>query len=90
MNKMNENSSPVEPADAAVDGSSVDEAPAEERPVLTVDEVAQIFGVSTKAIYALVKQPFTDFPSFKVGKRILIPRRQLNEWIQRECAKPSA
>lgn len=87
MNKMNENYSPVEPTNAAVGGSSVVEAPAA---IISVAEAASILGVSTKAIYALVKQPFTDFPSFKVGKRILISRELLYDWIRRECAKPSA
>ena len=90
MKKMNENYSPVGPTNVAVGGSPVEEDPVEERPVLTVEEAAAILGVSSKAIYALVKQPFTDFPSFKVGKRILISREMLYEWIRRECAKPSA
>ena len=62
----------------------------EDKSILTVAETARILGVSPKAIYALVKQPYTDFPSLKVGKRILISRELLYKWIQCECQKPSA
>lgn len=87
MNKMNENPSPVEPTNAAVGGSSYDKSPAE---IISVAETAAILGVSATAIYALTKQPYTDFPSFRLGKRILIPCTQLGEWLRRELAKPSA
>lgn len=67
-----------------------DKVTAEDKPILTVAETAQILGVSPKAIYALAKQAYTDFPTFKVGKRILISRELLFKWIQHECEKPSA
>lgn len=88
--KYNENYSPVGPTDVAVGGSPVEEDPVEERPVITVAEAASILGVSARAIYALVREPYTNFPSMRLGMRILIPRKQFNEWLQRELAKPSA
>ena len=63
---------------------------AENNPILNVAEVARILGVSPKSVYALIKQPHSTFPAFKVGKRILISYELLLRWIENECEKPSA
>ena len=53
---------------------------AEELPmVLNVSEVAEYIGLSKANAYELTKR--TDFPAFRIGKRVFIPRDQFLEWI---------
>jgi len=53
------------------------------RVTLTVKEVAQALGVNVNAAYELVKQK--DFPSIKVGRRILIPEEAFNRWLNNKA-----
>ena len=48
-------------------------------------EAADILGLSLPVIYTLCKRP--DFPSLHIGRSILIPRQELEEWIRRESSK---
>ncbi len=46
---------------------------------LTVDEMAEAFRISRPTAYALVKQK--GFPAFRIGGRIIVNRKALQEWL---------
>lgn len=48
---------------------------------LTIQEAAQMLGVSKPKMYELAKQK--DFPAIHIGKRIVISTVAFREWIQR-------
>lgn len=52
---------------------------------LNVDEAARLLGLNRITVYKLAKQE--DFPAVFVGRRILIPKRGLEEWLERESQK---
>ena len=45
-------------------------------------EAARLLGVSRPTLYQLLNR--TDFPSFRVGGRVLISVAGLQEWIDRQ------
>lgn len=45
---------------------------------LTVQEIQERFGIGEAVAYGLVKSK--GFPSIKIGKRILINKKALEEW----------
>ena len=47
--------------------------------VLTVKEMSKFLNVNTSRAYKLTHR--SDFPSFKLGNKILIPRNKLLQWI---------
>ena len=53
-----------------------------EKLVLNVTEVSEILGVSRPVVYQLMRR--SDFPSFYIGKRRLVPRDKLKEWVDRQ------
>ena len=48
----------------------------------SVDEVAEKLSLGEGKIYDLIRQD--KFPYIEVGRRKLVPRRQLVEWIERK------
>lgn len=50
--------------------------------VLTPAEAAEMLGVSMPTMYALCRQP--DFPCVRLGRKVLIPRDGLRDWL---CAR---
>lgn len=56
-----------------------------EKITLSVEETAAVLGVSRATAYELVKRQ--DFPSFRIGNRILVKRAALDRWLE---AQPSA
>lgn len=46
-------------------------------------EAARLLGVSRPTLYQLLNQ--SDFPSFRVGSRVLISVAGLQEWIDRQA-----
>jgi excisionase family DNA binding protein len=55
----------------------------EELPVvLNVREVADYIGMSRANAYELTKR--ADFPAFRVGKRVFVPRDQFLAWIDNQ------
>ena len=50
---------------------------------LTVEEVAKILGISRAGAYNLVHRE--DFPTVKVGRRLIIPRDQFRSWVDKEA-----
>jgi len=56
------------------------------RMTLTVEEAADELHLSRPVAYELVKEP--DFPSFRIGKRILVNRLGLQRWIDDQSSQP--
>ncbi|MBR5704460.1 MAG: helix-turn-helix domain-containing protein [Deltaproteobacteria bacterium] len=48
--------------------------------MLTVMDVAAVLGISRTGAYELVQQK--DFPSLRIGARIIVPKEQFFRWIQ--------
>ena len=49
--------------------------------VYSVQESAEVLGVGVNTVYNLAHT--RDFPSFKLGKRIVIPRQHFLCWMDR-------
>ena len=47
---------------------------------LSVPEVAAVLGISRAGAYELVHS--ASFPKVKIGKRILVPKDKLIDWIE--------
>ncbi|RQD68655.1 MAG: DNA-binding protein [Tindallia sp. MSAO_Bac2] len=54
---------------------------------ITVGEVAEVLGISRTGAYEVVKSE--GFPCLKVGRRLLIPRDQFINWIERKSINNS-
>ena len=52
---------------------------------VTVEEACRLLNVSKPTMYKLAERP--DFPSFKVGKKILINRMLLQDWLNAQSQK---
>lgn len=48
----------------------------------SVEQTAKILGISRSKLYELLHRP--DFPVVDIGHRKLIPRRQLEQWLDRQ------
>ena len=53
-----------------------------EKAMLTVEETQRRLGVSRTMAYQLVNQK--GFPAIRVGRKILVPVRQLETWINEQ------
>lgn len=49
---------------------------------LTVKEMSKILGIGANKAYQLTKTE--DFPTIRLGTKILIPVKGLNEWIENQ------
>ena len=49
---------------------------------LTAPEVGEVLGISRAAAYELVRTK--DFPSMRIGTRILVPKDKLIAWINEQ------
>ena len=47
--------------------------------LLNVKQLAALLGVSDSSVYELIEEE--DFPSPRIGKRIVIPKEELRKWI---------
>jgi excisionase family DNA binding protein len=54
--------------------------------LLTVAEAAKLLRISRGLAYELVRQE--RIPFIRLGRRLLIPRRGLEEWVAREAGLP--
>ena len=52
--------------------------------MLSVPEIASVLGISRAAAYELARSK--DFPSLRIGTRIVIPKDQFIEWVNRKVA----
>ena len=53
-----------------------------EKLTLSVEEAGELLGVSRQIAYQLAH--WADFPILRVGRRILVPRKQLEAWMDRQ------
>lgn len=53
-----------------------------EKMVLTVEETREMLGIARPTVYQLVHRK--DFPVIRIGRRILVPKKQLEDWIDRQ------
>ena len=56
--------------------------------VLNVHEVSDYIGLGMSQVYELIKR--VDFPAFKIGNRIFIPKEQFLAWIDNQTAEKEA
>ena len=47
--------------------------------LLSVKQLADVLGVSDSSVYELIREE--DFPSLRIGKRIVVPKEELRKWI---------
>lgn len=52
-----------------------------EKLALSVEEAGKLLGVSRQVAYQLSRR--SDFPTLHIGRRVLVPRKQLEEWMDR-------
>ena len=50
-----------------------------EKLTLSVEEAGKLLGVSRQVAYQLIHRP--DFPTLHIGRRVLVPRKQLEAWM---------
>ena len=51
---------------------------------LTVPQLMKELNISKNVAYDLTREP--NFPCFRLGRKILINRELLQEWLNRRCA----
>lgn len=56
-----------------------------DKTTMSVQELSAEMGISLPKAYELVKEP--DFPTIRVGTRILIPTEAYREWLLRNSLK---
>ena len=52
-----------------------------EKLTLSVEEAGKLLGVSRQVAYQLIHRP--DFPTLHIGRRVLVPKKQLEAWMDR-------
>ena len=62
-----------------------EEKPKKAGMAMTVEDMAEELTIGRNVAYELVQKP--DFPSFTIGRRILVSRKGLQEWIDAQCKK---
>ena len=59
----------------------------EQPEVLTVDETARLLRISRGLAFTAVRDG--TLPSIRIGRRILVPRQALHDWVSRSCRTTS-
>lgn len=59
-----------------------------EKATITVKEVAQALGICLPKAYEIVASD--NFPSFRLGRRIVIPAKDFENWLSKEAGKKEA
>ena len=52
----------------------------DEKITLTVEELIKFLGISRQTAYQLCRTE--GFPALRIGRRVLIPKKQLETWIE--------
>lgn len=55
-----------------------------DRLTMTVPEVAETFGISRAHAYELVR--LGRIPSLRLGRRLVVPKKALEEFLERACS----
>ena len=53
--------------------------------MLSVPDVAKVMGISRAGAYELAHS--REFPSMKIGSRIIIPKKKFLLWIEKQCGE---
>lgn len=53
--------------------------------MLSVEEAGELLGISRQLAYQLANRD--DFPCLRIGRRMLIPRNKLLEWVDNHCGQ---
>lgn len=53
--------------------------------MLSVPDVAKVLGISRAGAYELAHS--REFPSMKIGSRIIIPKKKFLLWIEKQCGE---
>ena len=56
--------------------------------ILNVQEVSDFIGLGMSQTYDLIRR--IDFPAFKIGNRIFVPRDKFLAWIDNQSAEKEA
>ncbi len=56
--------------------------------MLSVPDVAAVLGISRAAAYELARSK--DFPSLRIGTRIVVPKDRFIDWINRRVEEKNA
>ena len=51
---------------------------------LNADQLAQVLGISRANAYCLMHT--RGFPTFKIGKRMMVPKDKLMDWMEKEVS----
>ncbi len=54
---------------------------------MSVENMAEELAIGRNVAYQLVQQP--GFPAFTIGRRVLVSRKGLQEWIDEQCKNGS-
>ena len=54
---------------------------------MSVEQMADELAIGRNVAYQLIRQP--GFPSFMIGRRVLISRKGLQSWIDKQCKRGS-
>ncbi len=52
---------------------------------LNADTVANVLGISISSAYELMHE--NDFPSLKIGNRLVVPKEKFKQWIETKTNK---
>ena len=52
---------------------------------LNAETVAKLFGISISSAYELIREK--DFPSVRIGKRLIVPKENLQAWVEAHIGK---
>jgi hypothetical protein len=58
-------------------------SPSPELITMTLRETSNYSGLGYETLNTLVHSENTDFPFFKVGKRVMVNRRVFDEWLRK-------
>ena len=53
--------------------------------MLNVEMVKNVLGISLTSAYELMHEK--EFPSMKVGNRIIVPKDKFREWVEKRSSK---
>lgn len=56
-----------------------------EKMLMTVEEMRKVTGFSRPMAYKVLNRE--DFPKIRIGRRIMIPAKQLERWIEEQSTK---
>lgn len=55
--------------------------------MLKASEVAQVLGISRANAYELMHAKGNGFPVLRIGRRMIVPRDKLLDWIEQQLSR---